>query len=65
EDGKDMTEATYRLKQLLSQGSPYTSYAKVNAFFDKIAKDLLQKYGEDSVMVGCIEPFKFAVIQSQ
>jgi hypothetical protein len=65
EDGKDMTEATYRLKQLLSQGSPYTSYAKVNVFFDKIAKDLLQKYGEDSVMVGCIEPFKLAVIQSQ
>jgi hypothetical protein len=65
EDGKDITEATYRLKQLLSQGSPYTSYAKVNVFFDKIAKDLLQKYGEDSVMVGCIEPFKLAVIQSQ
>jgi hypothetical protein len=65
ESGKDLTEAAYRLKQILAQGSPYTSYAKTQAFFDAIARDLLQKYGEDSVMVGCIEPFMLAVIQSQ
>jgi hypothetical protein len=65
EEGKDLTEATYRLKQILANGAPYTSYAKVNAFFDGIGKDLLQKYGQDSVMVGCIEPLKLAVIQSQ
>jgi hypothetical protein len=65
EGGKDLTEATYRLKQILANGAPYTSYAQVNAFFDGISKDLLQKYGQDSVMVGCIEPLKLAVIQSQ
>jgi hypothetical protein len=54
-----------RLKLVVAGGAPYTSYAKVNAFFDGISKDLLQKYGQDSVMVGCIEPFKLAVIQSQ
>ena len=65
EGGKDLTEATYRLKQILANGAPYTSYAQVNAFFDGISKDLLQKYGQDSVMVGCVEPLKLAVIQSQ
>ncbi len=65
EDGKDLTDAEYRLKQILAQGAPYTSYAKTNVFFEGIAKPLLQKYGEDSVMVGCIEPFKLAVMQSQ
>ena len=65
EDGQDLTEAMYRLKQLLAQGAPYTSYKKVDDFFDGIAKHLLQKYGEDSVMVGCIEPLKLKVVQSQ
>jgi hypothetical protein len=65
ESGEDLTQAIYRLKQILAQGSPYTSYSKVNAFFGPISSHLLQKYGEDSVMVGCVEPFKLAVIQSQ
>jgi len=65
EEGKDLTEATSRLKHVLAGGAPYTSYAQVNAFFDGISRDLLQKYGQDSVMVGCIEPLKLAVIQSQ
>jgi hypothetical protein len=65
ESGKDLKEAVYRLKQILAQGAPYTSYAKVNAFFAEIAGHLRQKYGEDSVMVGCIEPMKLAVIESQ
>lgn len=65
EGGKDFTEALYRLKQLLAQGAPYTSYAKVNAFFDPIETRLLKKYDQDSVMVGCIDPLKLAVIQSQ
>jgi hypothetical protein len=65
EQGKDLTEAQFRLKQILAQGAPYTSYAKTNAFFDGIEKHLRQKYAEDSVMVGCIEPFKLAVVQSQ
>ena len=63
--GKDLTHAIYRLKQILAQGAPYTSYSKVNAFFAPISTHLLQKYGEDSVMVGCVDPFKLAVIQSQ
>jgi hypothetical protein len=65
EEGKDLTEGMYRLKQILAQGSPYTSYTQVAAFFGPISKSLLQKYGQDSVMVGCIEPLKLAVIQGQ
>jgi hypothetical protein len=65
EEGKDLTEAMARLKLVVANGAPYTSYAQVNAFFEGISKDLLQKYGQDSVMVGCIEPLKLAVIQSQ
>ncbi|MBS1852411.1 MAG: hypothetical protein JST79_16010 [Acidobacteria bacterium] len=65
EEGKDLTEATYRLKQILAQGAPYTRYAQVDAFFAGITKNLTQKYAQDSLMVGCIEPFKLAVIQSQ
>jgi hypothetical protein len=65
EEGKDLTEATYRLKQILAQGAPYTSYAQVDAFFAGITRNLTQKYAQDSVMVGCMEPFKLAVIQSQ
>ena len=62
---KSLTEAISRLKEILGKGAPYTSYAQVNAFFDGIANDLLKKYGQNSVMVGCIEPLKFAVIQAQ
>ena len=65
EGGKDLTEATSRLKQVLANGAPYASFAQINAFFDEISKNLLRKYGQDSVMVGCIEPLKVAVIQSQ
>jgi hypothetical protein len=65
EEGKDLNEALDRLKQILAQGAPYPSYAQVNTFFDAISKDLLSKYGENSLMIGCIEPFKLAVIQSQ
>jgi hypothetical protein len=65
ETGKDMTEAFYRLKQILSSGAPYTSYRRIQQFFEPIARELIGRYGEDSVMVGCIEPFKLAVIQSQ
>jgi hypothetical protein len=65
QDGKDLTEALSRLKQILGNGAPYTRYAQVDIFFDRIGKDLLKKYGQDSVMIGCIEPFKLAVIQTQ
>jgi len=65
EQGKDLTEVISRLKEILGQGAPYTSYAQVNSFFDGIKKDLLKKYGQNSVMVGCIDPLKFAVIQAQ
>jgi hypothetical protein len=65
EEGKDFTEGMYRLKQLLAQGAPYTSYAKVDAFFNSISRSLLSKYDQDSVMVGCIDPLKVAVLQSQ
>lgn len=65
EGGRDFTEGLYRVKQLLAQGAPYTSYAKVDAFFDEIRKNLLKRYDQDSVMVGCIDPLKVAVLQSQ
>ena len=65
QDGKDLTQALSRLKQILGNGAPYTRYAQVDVFFDRIAKDLLKKYGQDSVMIGCIEPFKLAVVQTQ
>jgi len=65
EQGKDLDEGLDRLKQVLAQGAPYTGYAQVNDFFNGISKNLLQKYGLNSVMIGCIEPFKLAVIQSQ
>ena len=27
------------------------------------AKHLVQKYGRDSVMIGCVDPFQLALIQ--
>jgi hypothetical protein len=65
ESGKDLTQAIYRLKQILAQGAAYTSYGKITKFFDPISDHLRDKYDEDSVMVGCVEPFKLAVIESQ
>jgi len=64
EQGKDLKEAMNQLKEILAQGKPYTSYAQLDDFFDAIGKRLLQKYGLDSVMIGCIEPFKLAMIQN-
>jgi hypothetical protein len=63
ETGKDLTEAMTRLKASITQGKPYMSYAQANEFFDGIGNHLLQKYGKDSVLIGCIDPFKLALIQ--
>jgi hypothetical protein len=65
ESGKDFTEAISRLKELIGRGAPYTSYKDVDAFFQPIEEGLLEKFGQNSVMVGCIEPLKYAVIQAQ
>jgi hypothetical protein len=65
EHDKELTEVLSRLKEILGHGSPYTSYAQVSSFFDGIEKQLLKKYGKNSVMLGCIEPFKLAVAQTQ
>jgi hypothetical protein len=65
EEDRELTEAMSRLKQILGEGAPYTSYAQINTFFARISESLLQKYGQDSVMIGCIEPLKLAVIQGQ
>ena len=65
EEDKELTEAMSRLKLILAQGAPYTSYAKIDAFFDRIANHLLPTYSQNSVMIGCIAPFKLAVIQTQ
>jgi hypothetical protein len=64
EEGKDLREAMSQLKEILAQGKPYTSYAQLDDFFDAIGKRLQQRYGRDSVMIGCIEPFKLAMIQN-
>ena len=44
-------EAVYSLRQILADGALCTGYAKVEAFFDGISKNLLHKYGENSVTV--------------
>ncbi len=64
EQGKDLTAALSRLKQLLAQGEPYTSYSQIDGFFRKISGDLESRYDADSVMIGCVEPMKLAVIQN-
>jgi hypothetical protein len=64
EDGKDFTGAVVQLKKVLAQGKPYTSYTQTDDFLAGISKHLLQNYGRDSVMIGCIEPFKMALIQN-
>ena len=64
EEGKDLREGMNQLKDVLAQGKPYTSYGQIDDFFGAISKRLLQKYGRDSVMIGCIEPFKLAMIQN-
>jgi hypothetical protein len=64
EQGKDLTAALSRLKQLLAQGEPYTSYPQIDGFFRKISGDLESRYDADSVMIGCVEPMKLAVIQN-
>jgi hypothetical protein len=61
---KRFEEALSILKRVLGGGASVTSYAAVTSFFDPISKRLLQNYGEDAVMVGCIEPLKLAVIQA-
>ncbi|HEX4485046.1 MAG TPA: hypothetical protein VH088_02195 [Terriglobales bacterium] len=63
ENGKDLTEAMTRVKESITQGKPYMSYAQADEFFNGISQHLLQKYGKDSVMIGCIDPFKLALIQ--
>ena len=65
EEGKDLTEGMAKLKVVLAQGRPYASYGEVDDFFEGIGRRLLQKYGRDSVMIGCIDPFKLAMIQGQ
>jgi hypothetical protein len=58
------TEMISILKRVLGEGSSLTSYRVVAAFFDEIAKKLIAQYGEEAVMVGCIEPLKLAVVQA-
>ncbi|MBS1852410.1 MAG: hypothetical protein JST79_16005 [Acidobacteria bacterium] len=63
EEGKDLTQAMSRLKKILAEGRPYTSYSQFEDFFMPIREKLLKKYGKDSVMIGCIDPFRLAVMQ--
>jgi len=63
EKDKNLETAAAALRKVLADGKPYTSYSQISDFFDGISQRLLQKYGRDSVMIGCIEPFKLAIIQ--
>jgi len=63
EEGKDLTEAMTKLRKVIAQGKPYAAYTSIDEFFTPIAGRLRQKYAADSVMVGCIEPFKLALVQ--
>jgi hypothetical protein len=63
ENGKDLSKAMTELKKVIAHGNSYTSYTQTQEFFDGISKPLLQKYGRDSVMIGCVDPFELALIQ--
>jgi hypothetical protein len=64
---KELMKAMSRLKHIVLEGNigetKESSYAQISAFFDPISKALLERYNEDSVMMGCVEPFKLALIQ--
>jgi hypothetical protein len=64
EADKRFSDCMSTLKRVLGGNSPFTSYAAIASFLEPIRKRLLQKYGEDAVMVGCIEPIKTALIQA-
>lgn len=59
-----LSEALAIVKRIVVEGSGGARYPSIVSFFDSVRARLAQKYGEDSVMVGCIEPLKLAVIQS-
>ena len=59
-----LTETLSVLKRILGEGARVTPYATVAAFFDGVARRLREKFDEDAVMVGCVEPLRLAVIQA-
>jgi hypothetical protein len=61
---KQLAEALSILKRVLGGGASVTNYAPISSFFGPMSRRLVQKYGDDAVMVGCIEPLKLAVIQA-
>jgi hypothetical protein len=61
---RKFTETLSILKRVLAGDSEVAPYAAIASFFNPIRKRLLEKYREDSVMIGCIEPLKIAVIQA-
>jgi hypothetical protein len=65
EVGGDFNGMIFNLKEALAEGAPYTRYAQIAGFFSGIAARLSDKYGDDAAMVGCVEPFKYAVIQAE
>ncbi|MFN8009084.1 MAG: hypothetical protein U0V70_19065 [Terriglobia bacterium] len=64
ESDRSFTEAMSILKRILGGEADTTSYAAIAAFFQAISQRLLKKYGEDEVMMSCVEPLKLAVIQA-
>ena len=63
--GGDLETAISNLKEALAEGAPYTRYEQVSDFFAGIGDRLSAKYGADAAMIGCVEPFKIAVIQAE
>ena len=61
---KRFTEALSILKRILGEGSSTTHYTAIDSFFASISRRLRENYGEDEVMMSCIEPLKLAVIQA-
>jgi hypothetical protein len=61
---KELARAMSRLKQVIFSGSAKPSYSIIHEFFETISQDLRRKYSENSVMIGCIQPFQLAVIQT-
>ena len=65
ERDKALSEGMVQLKHVLADGKPYASYEQIEDFFEPIKRKLLNKYPKNSVMIGCIEPFRLSVLQSQ
>ena len=65
EEGKDLTEARVPVEADARRRRSVHELPAASMRSSRRSEKPLTSTGEDSVMVGCIEPFKLAVVQSQ